>query len=99
MAACPKEAIFREDVLGSVAIDLGRCVGCKTCVYACPYGAMGFDPDRGRAQKCDLCQGEPVCVRFCEPDALDFKDAAAVHYPRTRAMARKFTVGKGVKKG
>lgn len=94
MAACPKEAIYREDVLNSVAIDFERCVGCGTCVYACPYGAMGFDSDRGRARKCNLCAGDPVCVRFCEPGALSFKDASTIQHPRSRAMALKFTAGK-----
>ncbi|MCP4686833.1 MAG: 4Fe-4S dicluster domain-containing protein [Desulfobacterales bacterium] len=94
LAACPKEAIYREDELGSVAIDLGKCVGCTSCVFACPYGAMGFDQDRGRARKCDLCEGDPVCVRFCEPGALNFKDASTVQYPRSRSMALKFTIGK-----
>ncbi len=60
---------------------------CKECLEACPFGAMGFDPDRGRPFKCDLCGGEPLCVRFCEPGALLFKEAFQLPYDRARQAA------------
>ena len=53
-------------------IDPERCAGCKMCLLACPYGAIRFDA-RGRvARKCDLCGGDPQCVKFCISGALQF---------------------------
>ena len=62
-----KEAISRDADRLRTVIDYNLCVGCRMCVYACPFGAMGFDADRGRPYKCDLCGGDPLCVKFCEP--------------------------------
>ena len=88
LKACPQEAISRDADLAQVVIDYTRCVGCRTCFFACPFGAMQFDGDRGRPFKCDLCGGEPLCVAICEDDALAFTDPTAVSYPRARATAR-----------
>ncbi len=90
LKACPQEAISRDAGLGSVVIDYARCVGCRTCFYACPFGAMQFDGERGRPFKCNLCDGEPLCVEICADNALAFKDPAAIQYPRAREMARTF---------
>lgn len=67
-AACPNRAIFTRD--GVVRVDQSRCIGCKSCVLACPFGAMTVvtrpvgrsiagllvaDGVDARAEKCDLC--------------------------------------------
>jgi anaerobic dimethyl sulfoxide reductase subunit B (iron-sulfur subunit) len=74
---CPSAAISkRED--GIVLIDEDKCIGCRYCSWACPYGAVQFDEARGVMTKCDFCydlldQGEgPVCVEGCPYRALDF---------------------------
>jgi anaerobic dimethyl sulfoxide reductase subunit B (iron-sulfur subunit) len=74
---CPTKAIRkRED--GIVLIDQGACIGCKYCAWACPYGALQFNPEKGVMGKCDLCvdyidQGKnPSCVDACPMRALDF---------------------------
>ena len=41
---------------------------------ACPFGAMHIGP-RGRAEKCDLCGGDPLCAQFCPRGALRFAEA------------------------
>lgn len=86
--ACPREAISREAGLERVVIDYSKCVGCRTCFYACPFGAMKFDADRGRPFKCNLCDGQPLCVELCEDNALAFTVPSAVTYQRGRDMAR-----------
>ena len=73
MAVCPKNAILRDAELGSIALDVNLCVGCKMCVSACPTGAMGFDTDLGVAYKCDLCGGDPRCARACQPKAIVYE--------------------------
>lgn len=74
---CPTNATYvRED--GVVLIDEKLCVGCKYCIYACPYDARIFDTHRGVADKCWLCLdwvlagGEPACVQACIPGARTF---------------------------
>ena len=65
---CPNGAISRDK--GFVHVMQERCIGCKTCVVACPYGAMevvvrpvvrnggaglNVRAEKAEANKCDLC--------------------------------------------
>jgi Fe-S-cluster-containing hydrogenase component 2 len=52
---------------------------------------MGFDQDKQKVFKCDLCDGEPQCVRFCYPKSLDFVDARMMQYSRGRKSALQLT--------
>lgn len=74
---CPTGAMYkRED--GIVLIDEDRCIGCRYCSWACPYGAPQFNEDLGVMTKCNMCadlveKGErPACVEACPYRALDF---------------------------
>lgn len=62
--ACHVGAMSRDERTGAVVIDGKACILCLECVEACPYGALNVAPD-GAVLKCDLCGGDPVCVRFC----------------------------------
>jgi len=62
--ACPSDAFTRREGTGTVVIDEQKCTLCLQCVEACPYDAIRIAPD-GTLLKCDLCDGEPICVRFC----------------------------------
>jgi len=70
LRACPSGAI-RRDGRGAVVLDPLPCVGCRSCVLACPYGAMADELRCGVAVKCDLCAGravdglEPACTATC----------------------------------
>ncbi|KKM09613.1 4Fe-4S ferredoxin [Clostridiales bacterium PH28_bin88] len=76
---CPTSASYqRED--GIVAIDQPRCIGCKYCIAACPYGARYFDPERKVTDKCGFClhrleKGQdPACVATCIGEARVYGD-------------------------
>ena len=86
---CPAEAIFRDNG-GKVVIRYDRCIGCSMCLVACPFGAMGFDEELGRAFKCDLCEGSPECVRVCEPRALLYLETNEIGPLQGLSCARKF---------
>ncbi|MDP2645791.1 MAG: 4Fe-4S dicluster domain-containing protein [Desulfobacterales bacterium] len=81
LAACASEAIYRDEALYRILIRRDKCVGCRMCVSACPFGAMGFDEQRGKAYKCDLCGGGPECVRVCGEKALEFTDTSMIQKP------------------
>lgn len=72
---CPVEALFfRED--GIVDFDKDRCIGCKSCMQACPYDALYIDPENSTAAKCNYCAHridvglEPACVNVCPEQAI-----------------------------
>jgi carbon-monoxide dehydrogenase iron sulfur subunit len=57
---------------GMVVVDRNKCMGCWTCIVACPNGALTRDLDNKIVAKCDLCPGleVPACVANCPNDAL-----------------------------
>ncbi len=77
MQVCPTTAMSRR-ADGTVYVDDSKCVGCRYCEWACPYGAPQFNADTGHMTKCDLCydyrsEGKaPACVAGCPSRALDF---------------------------
>ncbi|MGK9171965.1 formate-dependent uric acid utilization protein AegA [Yokenella regensburgei] len=76
--SCPNGAISR--INESVQVNQDKCIGCKSCVVACPFGTMqilvdpsGNDRVKATAHKCDLCVDRPAgpaCVQHCPADAL-----------------------------
>jgi len=77
MEVCPTAAISkRED--GIVLVNADRCIGCRYCTWACPYGAPQFNEEKGVITKCNFCydlidKGEnPACVDACVMRCLDF---------------------------
>ncbi|GMO59534.1 MAG: 4Fe-4S dicluster domain-containing protein [Termitinemataceae bacterium] len=84
LQACTSGAISEKD--GSVNIDAKKCIGCKNCVLACPFGAVeivekiaadkkgAISQPKMVANKCDLCKGSadnPQCVHVCPTNALE----------------------------
>jgi Fe-S-cluster-containing dehydrogenase component len=73
---CPVNAILiTEDGVVQQA-DPSRCIGCRNCVYACPFGVPKFDIEARLMKKCNLCydrtsQGlQPWCAQACPTDAI-----------------------------
>jgi carbon-monoxide dehydrogenase iron sulfur subunit len=70
--------MHRDEVTGAVMVDAERCIGCWTCIMACPYGAIRRDGRNGHAValKCDLCPGleVPACVANCPNRALTYAE-------------------------
>jgi Fe-S-cluster-containing hydrogenase component 2 len=82
---CPTGAIRRSD--GAWLVEQARCIGCKSCMVACPFGAMQvrLEGNRAQALKCDLCahrEGGPACVEACPTHALSCVDPARLRAER-----------------
>jgi len=84
LAACPSGALSRNKKTGAVVVDPEVCTQCQTCVEACVVGdgavephtklAIRFDDQAQAPAKCDLCDGDPQCVKFCPTQALLLTD-------------------------
>jgi len=77
-AACPTGAMKKRSKDGIVYVDSALCVGCKSCISACPWGAPQWNPETGKAVKCDYCADridaglKPACVTICTTHCLHF---------------------------
>ena len=71
-AVCPTHAISTDPETGARVVNKKKCIGCRTCVYTCPFGAPTFDRSEGAAIMCNLCEGDPLCARWCPFGALQY---------------------------
>lgn len=88
MSACAYEAIKRNPRTGAVVIDESVCTGCGLCILSCPYGMLKYAPDSRTPLKCDLCGGQPECVKHCRDGALTYEDPNDVAALRREVYAR-----------
>ena len=70
--SCLYGALNRDSATGVVGVDTRLCIGCGDCIVACPLSIL--DKDRATVLKCDLCGGDPECVKVCFSGALVLKD-------------------------
>jgi Fe-S-cluster-containing dehydrogenase component len=83
---CPTGASYKRAADGIVLVDYDKCIGCKYCAWACPYGAREIDEERQVMTKCTLCvdriydeklpqaDRQPACVKACPTGARLFGD-------------------------
>jgi len=69
---CIAGAMRKDAETGIVTLEEHKCVGCWTCMAACPYGAIIPDWNGKAVVKCDLCpeRDTPACVANCPNEAL-----------------------------
>lgn len=79
--ACPKEALERLEN-GTVKRYNMRCVGCKSCALACPFGTIYPEVLNYVTSKCDLCLNQlkedpdyiPACVKSAPENTFMMKE-------------------------
>ena len=85
VSICPTTALFRRDD-GIVDFNDSHCIGCKSCMNACPYDALYINPETQTAHKCNFCSQrievglEPSCVVVCPTQSIfagDIEDATS----------------------
>lgn len=80
ISACPVTALTKNSETGIVEYDADRCIGCRYCVYACPFGVPKYEYNDafGEIRKCELCRHKlaenelPGCVEHCPTGATLF---------------------------
>ena len=86
---CPVGATFKTED-GVVLVDEDRCIGCRYCIQACPYGARYLHPEKSTADKCTFCYHRitkgmlPACVEVCPTQARIFGDVRSSASPLAR---------------
>ncbi len=92
---CPVSAIRKRASDGIVMVDREKCIGCKTCLKSCPFGAPQFGAD-GKMQKCDMCLSRidrgkalPPCAETCPTKALSMS---------TMGVEEKLAAEQGIKR-
>lgn len=79
VAVCPVGAMYKKED-GTVAYDPVKCIGCRYCMTACPFGVPKYDWDSPtpKVVKCEraclerLTTDTPACVQACPANALAF---------------------------
>jgi len=94
MNVCPVKAISRDEDVGFVTVDQDICIGCRSCVAICPFGAMNYNVIDKKVFKCDLCGGKPQCVRFCDMKAVDYVSADRLSVHKKRDAAQRLSAAK-----
>jgi Fe-S-cluster-containing hydrogenase component 2 len=92
-SVCPVKAINRNVEIGAVTINIDRCVGCGKCQLVCPFGLEIIKLEKvdgkTKAFKCDLCGGDPACVKVCVLGALKYMDFSKSTVKKKREFAEK----------
>ncbi|MBN2239204.1 MAG: 4Fe-4S dicluster domain-containing protein [Dehalococcoidales bacterium] len=89
MLFCPVSAISRNKETGAMEINYNKCIGCRMCMSGCPFGAIRYDVIRNRVIKCDLCGGDPQCVKLCPMEAIKFLPKTVANTPKIDYLSKK----------
>lgn len=65
--ACPEDAL-KQDAKGVIHYSAELCTACLACVDSCKN--VSYNPATERVIICDLCEGEPLCVKWCPEKAI-----------------------------
>jgi formate dehydrogenase iron-sulfur subunit len=92
MEVCPTNAIVKTE-FNTVLIQQDVCNGCRDCISACPYGAIGFSASTGTARKCTMCYDrlqnnmEPACAKACPTQSIQYGSLTELHQKADARLA------------
>ena len=89
VSVCPTGAMHRNPDTAEIEYDISRCIRCRMCSMACPFGNCVYDSYTDSILKCDLCGGDPACVKVCPSDALEYVDDTVSTVSRQKNFATK----------
>lgn len=70
--ACEYDALVLDKKTGARVIDPEKCQACGECFEACPWDMVVYNEAKDVYTKCDLCGGDPQCVKYCPAEAIKF---------------------------
>lgn len=80
--ACPKGALTIDARYGYVSWNKELCIQCKKCFTACNYNGVMWDEERNVPLICDLCGGDPECIKPCELHKALILETEEVHHEK-----------------
>jgi len=90
MKVCSVGAITKNAATGAMEVQDSKCIGCKMCTIACPFGAIHYHVETNIVSKCDLCGGDPACVKLCPSGAITYQEANMGSLTKRKAFAARF---------
>ncbi len=98
LEACPVNAIGRSD-LGNVVVNQNKCIGCRYCVAACPFGVIAYSEQTKTVWKCTLCDDRihaglsTACAKACPTGSIEFGDIDVLRQKANARLASLKTAG------
>jgi len=87
--SCEFSALRLDTSSGVIVVNEKECIGCGECTKACPFGAIYIPDGRDFPIVCDLCGGEPKCVKFCPAGVLKFITSEELTATKQKEIALK----------
>lgn len=81
---CPQNALKKE--IG-IKRNEDKCIGCRMCAVLCPYSAITVIRDK--LVQCDLCDGSPICIKYCSTNAIVYEEETKELSKRRKDLAKK----------
>jgi len=73
---------------GIVIQNEDKCIGCRLCAVLCPYNAITTIDNE--IIKCDLCENDPKCVKYCTTGAIQYLEETEELEKRRKKMTEYF---------
>lgn len=93
---CPQNAYTKEQVGDGKATIIRwhkeKCIKCRFCATVCPYAAITVMDNE--LVKCDLCNGDPKCVKVCSTNAIQYAEETSELSGRRKTLAKKLLSSK-----
>jgi len=97
---CPTEALVKDPETGLVNFNADKCMGCKQCIVACPWGAIKMNHLTKEIIKCDNCGGDPACIKVCPSEAITYEEVEDVVLAKQKSTAAQYKeIAKSMAKG
>lgn len=83
---CPVNAISKDNI-GRIVVNDSICIRCGSCVNSCPYHGITLLKDK--VTVCDLCNGDPLCVKWCPTKAVSYQDVSEENIEHIKELRNK----------
>jgi len=95
VSACKTGALIKNTETGIVEINSQKCIGCRMCEMACPFGNISYNAVTKEPMKCDLCGGDPECAKYCPTSAIEYLPADTSTIKRRKEFSAKIAATLG----